>query len=122
MMSNTNLLRETLEKLNYSGQTPENVLWVGNYEGTRVVTWEEFAKIAAEVDYDSGYGANEIVRDLVIVGDTWWLDRGEYDGSEWWNFNTIPVRQESSHPFTRVVDDNTFAGDLDGANKLDISQ
>jgi hypothetical protein len=27
---------------------------------------------------------------LCIVGDTWWLSRDEYDGSEWFRYNEKP--------------------------------
>ena len=34
---------------------------------------------------------NEIMQYFrVAVGDNWWLERAEYDGSEWWEFKTIP--------------------------------
>jgi hypothetical protein len=42
------------------------------------------------VNYDDGFGGNEIPLSLVVVGDDWWLERGEYDGSEWWEFKRLP--------------------------------
>lgn len=38
----------------------------------------------------AGYGAAHVPTDLAIVGKGWWLERGEYDGSEWWNFKETP--------------------------------
>jgi hypothetical protein len=86
----TNLLKETLEVLLNHGKSTIDVLWVGN----SVVSgsWPEFAALAANVDYDSGFGEAEIPSDLVVVGSDWWLERGEYDGSEWWEYKTLPVR------------------------------
>lgn len=46
-----------------------------------------------DFDYDSGYGIQELFG-VVYCKDPnnnpVWLTRGEYDGSEWWNINTIP--------------------------------
>lgn len=82
-----NLLEETLHALKYNGKTPKDVLWVGDkYKKT---TWENF-KILSNFNYDNGYGGSEIEGSLLIVGDTWWLERGEYDGSEWWEFKEHP--------------------------------
>lgn len=44
-------------------------------------------------EYDSGYGIQElfgVVYCKDINNNPVWLTRGEYDGSEWWNVNTIP--------------------------------
>lgn len=84
----TNFLQETLTVLASYNKTPEDVLWVGDHE--KKTTWEDFASIA-NFSYDNGYGINEITDTLYIVGDNWWLERGEYDGSEWWEFKTTPT-------------------------------
>lgn len=82
-----NLLTETLDVLKRHGKTPKDVLWVGDqYKKT---TWENFERIS-NFEYDSGYGCSEIESSLIIVGDTWWLEREEYDGSEWWEFKEHP--------------------------------
>ena len=36
--------------------------------------------------------------DLVLVGDGWWIERCEYDGSEWWEFKTIPTEKAKVVP------------------------
>lgn len=51
---------------------------------------ENFERLAKQANYHSGYGAAHVPTDLVIVGKGWWLERGEYDGSEWWDFKEIP--------------------------------
>lgn len=84
-----NLLQETISKLAHYGKTTKDVLWVGDNDVH--FTWDEFAKVA-NIEYDNGYGGHEIFEDLVIVGDNWWLSRGEYDGSEWWEFLTPPTK------------------------------
>lgn len=53
-------------------------------------------------DYDNGYGAQE------LYGTVWlnkgaWLTRGEYDGSEWWQWHQYPsipdlLKADSSFP------------------------
>ena len=40
-------------------------------------------------DYDSSYGGQELFGTLWLKDGTW-LSRGEYDGSEWWEHNTLP--------------------------------
>ena len=82
-----NLLQETLELMESNGKKETDVIWVGNY--THKTTWENFKKFA-DVDYEEGYGSAKVAQDLLIVGDNWWLERGEYDGSEWWEFKQPP--------------------------------
>jgi hypothetical protein len=85
-----NLLSETVDALSNSGKTRSDVRWIGstNYG---YFDWWHFVKIA-NIEYDDGYGAAEVARDLVIVGDDWWLERNEYDGSEWWTFKKLPIK------------------------------
>jgi len=40
-------------------------------------------------EYDSSYGSQELFG-TVWYEDGTWSSRGEYDGSEWWDFNTVP--------------------------------
>ena len=84
-----NLLEETKEKLAVCHKMPKDVLWVGSSDGSEAITWEEFEKLA-DFDYDDGYGWIEIRLDLVVVGKGWWLERYEYDGSEWWVYKEQP--------------------------------
>jgi hypothetical protein len=84
-----NLLKETLEVLSDNNKTQTDVLFVT--DGKRFSSWKNFIKYA-DFDYDNGYGGNEISLHLKIVGHNWWLERGEYDGSEWWEFKTLPFK------------------------------
>lgn len=102
-MSQTNLLQETLNAIAAGGKTPADVRWVGSFDGRYTITWAEFEQLA-DIEYDSGYGGQEIANDLVVVGDDWWLTRSEYDGSECWAINTKPLLCAVVHPFTRVTD------------------
>lgn len=84
-----NLLRETVDVLEKYGKTVEDIEWIGSGDG--YIALEVFVKLA-NVHYDAGYGTVEIAEDLLIVGEDWWLERGEYDGSEWWEFKTVPTK------------------------------
>lgn len=84
-----NLKEETLQVLKDYGKTIEDVLWISN--GKVRLPIDAFLK-AADRLYDDGYGGTEVIEDLVIVGDNWWLERAEYDGSEWWNFKRPPYQ------------------------------
>lgn len=104
-----NLLAETLELLKQNGKGPADVRWVGKREPHYIKairptpepephgSWDDFERFA-NIDYDDGYGGAEISTDLVIVGDDWWLERGEYDGSEWWEFKTLPMPPKETMP------------------------
>ena len=93
---NKNLYQETLEAIGRLGMTLSDVGWVGSYDGEYAISWDEFALIASKTDYDSGYGGQEIANDLVVVfKDRSWLERGEYDGSEWWEHRRPPIRTYS---------------------------
>ena len=83
-----------------SKKATADVRWV-QWE-TFYCSWEEFASIA-NFDYDNDFGGNEIKLSLKVVGDDWWLERGEYDGSEWWEFKTQPRKPEMQR--TPVADD-----------------
>ena len=42
-----------------------------------------------DFEYDNGYGTQEVFG-VVWFADGTWAERGEYDGSEWWEHHTIP--------------------------------
>ena len=95
-----NLLNETLNILKENGKTTADVRWVGRASISAKCGWDDFSK-QADFEYNDGYGWQEIPADLVVVGDNWWLERAEYDGSEWWEFKTIPKGPRwSSHAFS----------------------
>lgn len=83
---------ETLKILKNCNKSEKDVLWCGSAE-FGWFTWEDFIAIAPE-EYDNGFGSQEIAKDLLVVGDNWWLERHEYDGSEWWEYKTIPQKPE----------------------------
>jgi len=51
------------------------------------------------VEYDDGYGSQEL-EGIVLFKDGTWLEREEYDGSEWWRFFTL-LTIEDVHNFIK---------------------
>jgi hypothetical protein len=49
---------------------------------------ESFLK-SLDFEYDSGYGSQELFG-TVWLEDGTWFTRGEYDGSEWWEYHKLP--------------------------------
>lgn len=87
-----NLLSESITLLERMGYTTADVLWVGNSANNTYVSWDQFAELVKGLEYNEGFGCNNIHLDLVIVGKDWWLTRHEYDGSEEWLFNKLPIK------------------------------
>lgn len=50
--------------------------------------YEQLA-IPENILYDNGYGGQELYGVITFTDGTW-LSRGEYDGSEWWEYNKLP--------------------------------
>ena len=92
-----NLLTETIEVMARNGKFPDEVRWVGT--GPQAGTWEDFAALA-DFEYDGGFGLEEIRLTLKVVGADWWLERHEYDGSEWWEFKELPETPAGAEPLT----------------------
>lgn len=82
-----NLLKETIEILKENKKEPEDVVAI--IDGEFRTSWENFVEIA-DFEYDDGFGGSEICEILKIVGKDFWLERHEYDGSEWWEYKTMP--------------------------------
>lgn len=100
-----NLLKETLEALKSNNKTENDIKWVGSPKC--YFTWEEFKKVA-DIEYDSGYGGQEVATDLLIVGEDWWLERHEYDGSEWWEFKSHPQKPEKKIELKALVENQSL--------------
>ena len=100
-----NLLKETLEELKDNNLIPSDILWVGSKDGKFAITWEEFVNIA-DVEYNNGFGGQEIADDLVVVGKNFWLERHEYDGAENWVYREKPVLAVNFKKFSNVKSQN----------------
>lgn len=100
-----NLLQETCTVMLESGKTPADIAWIGSRDGEFACTWQEF-QLASDELYDNGFGGSQVALDLVMVfKDGSWLERGEYDGSEWWQLKKVPKQQASPKKITRVFSD-----------------
>lgn len=99
-----NLLEETLRALKDNGKSSNDVRFVISFP--LFTDWKSFER-NANFNYDDGYGWNYISLDLKIVGDNWWLERSEYDGSEWWDFKEIPdkvdIREANPHEIMKMI-------------------
>lgn len=82
-----NLLAETIDAIADSGHEVCQIVFIGSLDSGHQCSWEEFERLA-DREYDSGYGSAEVATDLVIAfSDQTYMTRGEYDGSEWWEYN-----------------------------------
>lgn len=98
---------ETRDKLDSIGKTRTDITWIGNSEFT--IDIENFFYAADKYVYDDGYGRPEVPADIKIVfTDGSWLERAEYDGSEWWEYKVInkrPLKHYSNQLDFRKADE-----------------
>lgn len=58
-------------------------------EGYTPEEYEEFLE-KLNFEYDAGYGGQELFGTVWLMEEGTWLERGEYDGSEWWDYRKCP--------------------------------
>ena len=94
-MFKTNLHDELFKILKDNNKTVDDIFYVNLTEWKskqqHFYKPEKFIKRAKNINYNSGYGSEEIRRDLKIVlknGD--FIIRREYDGSEWFEYMESP--------------------------------
>ena len=98
----TNLWKETIRVLEEHGKTFENVEYI---QGTDFgITKENFEKVAKKSNYNSGFGSPKVAEDLVVVGDNWWIERRDYDGSEWWEYKEKPKQISKIKEVSNIAD------------------
>ena len=98
-----NLLQETLEAIKASGHTSDQIVFIGSQRSGHSCSWAEFEALA-DVEYNAGFGSSQVAIDLIIVfsdGQKMW--RGEYDGSEWWEYGTPFVPPRESKPILSLM-------------------
>ena len=61
-----NLLDETKGEISQSGHSTDDVRFVGSRDGKLGIPWSQAEKVL-DIDYDDGYGGQEIAADLVVV-------------------------------------------------------
>lgn len=87
-----NLLKETKRILKEHGKTIKDIVAVQGADfGIRV---DDFIRLADTL-YDNGFGSPKVAEDLVVIGNGFWLERHEYDGSEWWEYKECPAILEN---------------------------
>jgi len=97
-----NLLEELDEAIASTGHAPDNIKWMtlsyGCYKTPENIELKPIEGIKAYsdaydlykgIEYDSGYGT-QYLHGLVVFYDNSWLERAEYDGSEWWEYHKVP--------------------------------
>lgn len=99
------LIQETKDFMAAFGYTKQDIQWIGGRDFTIPISdfWNSKPQI-----YNAGYGSQEVAMDLTIVfKDGSWMEREEYDGSEWWVHRrcpSMPLRIESVKKFTAPYD------------------
>lgn len=98
----SNLGEETRRKIVCHGYELDDI----DYVGVKGVEWWEphdFFRMADEIDYDNGYGWQEIDPELyVMMKDGSWFEREEYDGSEWWHHVEVPMKPWRQKHATKI--------------------
>lgn len=86
-----NFLDETIKVIKESNHNLNDVMFIGSADGKYRMDIEKFIK-KANFTYDNGYGGAEIAKDLIIYfNDHTYIERGEYDGAEWWEYRVKSV-------------------------------
>lgn len=107
----TNLYSETVEILAENGKSTADILFVvaedqkwPRERSTKVKIEKDcFLLLAANTNYDAGYGGNEIDDSLEVVGADFWLERHESAGAEWWEYKEMPKEPELSMDVSRLT-------------------
>ena len=80
---------------------PSNIIWAdiecwGVHlhlpTGYSVAELKDFLVSLGTIDYDEGFGTQELFG-VVVLTNGEWLERGEYDGSEWWEDKSCPKEE-----------------------------
>jgi len=88
-----NALKELIKELEELSKTTDNIVAIrisndDDYFGEpleyNITTLEEL-----NFEYDNGFGVQELYG-YVLLDDNDWLERHEYDGSEWWEYKKYP--------------------------------
>ena len=97
-----NLYKETIEEIKKSKHTVEDVVAIVDDQKQERAGIYKFLEQAKTVNYNDGFGGAEINQNLrVIFKDGSWLERREYDGSEWWEY--IGVRNIDDYKRVNMV-------------------
>jgi len=102
-----NLLEETKTSMAEGSKTFDDVAFISITSGE--ISIDNF-KAMADKDYDDGYGSQEVYSSLIVMfKDNTWLSMWEYDGSEGWEYNRIPMKpREETTATTIFFNDYSF--------------
>lgn len=82
-------LQDTL--LDY-GYDVDDIATVGDFLTFDEYDVQEFLDCLKGIVYDNGYGCVYFRRGIkLIMTDGTWIEREEYDGSEWWTHRSVPA-------------------------------
>ena len=109
-----NLWEETISILNDNDKTWKDVMFVCGDAFT--IPLSNFEELAKKTNYDNGFGRQIIASDLKVVGENFFLERREYDGSEWWEYKIMP-----SMPI-KVVTIKSLTGDNPWSTLFEIKK
>jgi len=87
-----NMKTELVAVLAQHERTLNDIIWVGGED--YYIPIDNFLELIEATDYYPGFGWQEVAKDLVVMCNGGWLERQEYDGSEWWEFKTTPVQPD----------------------------
>lgn len=126
-----NLLEETLGYMEALGKTSEDVLCVrmtkdsglwreldDSYPEEIIIDFDDFVSVANH-EYDDDYGSNEVNwSTLILFKDNSAMRRWEYDGSEGWEYITLPKETPKKYSKKTVVEflwgrDSCYAEEID---------
>ena len=104
-----NFKKETIKAIIDSGRKEEDVMFIGTDDGLHRTTMEDF-KAWSNFEYDCGFGAEKIPPNLIIYfKDEAYIKRGEYDGSEWWEYNEpLKFKKENSFKIFKLKKTDAF--------------
>lgn len=84
-----NLWYETVQFLIDNGKTTSSIIFITDGYNYRLTTSKDLQQLL-DFNCDNGYGLTEVNPELKLVGKDFWLERSIYDGSEKWEFKTMP--------------------------------
>ena len=110
-MDRVNLLRETIELLERHGKKLSDIEFIRgvnppSYKTINHKVDEGTLNEILDLDYDADYGIENINLNLQLVGKDFWLERREYDGSEWWEYRTMPTYDGTPVHYEPLSDDD----------------
>lgn len=86
-----NLLNETKQILYEHGKSLSDIIWFGERNSEFEFPIDKIGELL-DYEYDNYYGLEEVNPELLLVGKDFWLERHSYDGSEWWEYKSLPKR------------------------------